>query len=65
MMPAEPHRHLDDDTLSGVLDGEASPEEGAAAAGCDKCSARLARLRQVAQASGDPPPPRTPHGAGR
>ncbi len=50
MMPAQPHRHLDDETLNAVLDGEASPEEGTDAAGCGQCSARLRRLAEVAEA---------------
>ncbi len=50
MMPAQPHRHLDDETLNAVLDGEASPAEGTDAAGCGQCSARLHRLAEVAEA---------------
>jgi hypothetical protein len=58
MMPAD-HRHLDDETLTAVLDGEASPEECADAAGCGACSTRLDRLGQVALALAAPTPP--PH----
>lgn len=56
MMPADPHRHLDDDVLNAVLDGEASTEERAEAAACDACSARLDRLRLVARALAAPVP---------
>lgn len=56
MMPASPHRHLDDESLNAVLDDEATPEERAGAADCGECSVRLDRLRLVAQAIGAPTP---------
>jgi hypothetical protein len=56
MMPADPHRHLDDEALNAVLDGEASEEERAEAAACANCSARLDRLRLVAAALAAPGP---------
>jgi hypothetical protein len=56
MMPADPHRHLDDEALNAVLDGEASEEERAGAAACADCSARLDRLRLVAAALAAPGP---------
>jgi hypothetical protein len=49
--------HLDDEQLSALLDGEGDPADGAHAEGCDRCGARLARLRAVAAAVAEPPPP--------
>lgn len=48
--------HLDDDTVSALLDGEATAEEAAHAEGCDACGARLARFRDAAARIGDPGP---------
>jgi len=39
--------HLDDEVLSAVLDGEATPDESAHADACDECGARLAALRDA------------------
>jgi hypothetical protein len=40
-------RHLDDEALSAVLDGEATPTETAHADGCAPCTARLGELRDA------------------
>lgn len=57
MMTTDPHRHLDDETLNAVLDGEATEEERVDASACTECSARLVRLVQVATALGTRVPP--------
>lgn len=57
MMPTEPHRHLDDEALNAVLDGEATEEQAALASACTLCSARLHRLEQVARALAAPTAP--------
>ena len=59
-MPAA-HHHLDDETLNAVLDGEATSDQGADAARCPECAARLARLGQVATALGAPVSPSHAH----
>ena len=40
-------RHLDDEALSAVLDGEATADESAHADACAECGARLEALRQA------------------
>lgn len=57
MMPADPHRHLDDETLNAVLDGEASEKDLSDIDACADCSGRLERLRAVACALAEPGPP--------
>ena len=42
--------HLDDDALSALLDGEATPEEAAHAGECEACTVRAAELRAAARA---------------
>lgn len=46
-MTDTPRDHLDDDVLSAVLDGEATPYENTHAAACAECSARLSTLREA------------------
>lgn len=53
-------RHIDDEALSAVLDDEATVEESDHARRCRDCSSRLAELRAVALAVGDPPSPAAP-----
>lgn len=48
--------HLDDETLSALLDGEAG-DAGAHLDACDACRARLDAFRRVADVVGAPPPP--------
>jgi hypothetical protein len=51
--------HLDDEVLSAVIDGEASPAETAHASTCAECHDRLGHLLAAAAAvSPVPPPPR-------
>ncbi len=54
-----PERHLDDLTLTDVLDGRADAAAEAHAASCQSCTTRVARLRTVADLVGAPPPPAT------
>lgn len=49
--------HLDDDTLSALLDGDAATEDRAHLATCSACQAELAALSAVARAVGTPVAP--------
>lgn len=49
--------HLDDEAISAVLDGEATPEEAAHAERCTECTLRLTELRDAALLVGAPVPP--------
>lgn len=52
--------HLDDEAISAVLDGEATPEEAAHADACASCSVRLTELRDASLLVGAPVPPPDP-----
>jgi hypothetical protein len=51
--------HLDDDRLSALIDGEATPDDLAHAAGCSECSTLVAAWREASQLVASPaaPPP--------
>src|SRR5687767_4281273 len=50
------NRHLDDEALSAVLDGEADVAESAHADACEVCRARLGQLRDASVLVGTPVP---------
>lgn len=49
--------HLDDDTLSAIVDGEGSPDDLAHIASCEACEARVGARRAAAQLVATPVPP--------
>lgn len=53
--------HLDDDGLSAVIDGEATPPETAHVSSCDECQHRLGHLRAAAVAAAAVPEPPPEH----
>lgn len=53
MVPDDFHRHLDDEELNAVLDGEADQADVASTTACSTCTARLDRLRTVADTVAD------------
>jgi hypothetical protein len=56
--------HLDDESLSAVYDGEATPAEQAHLTSCPHCQAALGSLAAVARAVGAPVTPRPPEAIG-
>ncbi|MGI8982984.1 MAG: hypothetical protein ACR2HM_00365 [Acidimicrobiales bacterium] len=55
MVPDDSHRHLDDEELNAVHDGEADDADVASTAACSTCTTRLDRFRAVAGAVAVPP----------
>lgn len=55
--PLRDDRHLDDEALSAVLDGESTPEEAAHGRSCERCASRIDRFRVVAAAVAAAVPP--------
>lgn len=54
------NRHLDDETLSALLDGAADDADRGHLRSCDRCATRLHQLQAVARAIAVAPPPPTP-----
>lgn len=57
---SSPASHLDDESLSAVLDGEAIAAEDEHAGSCGRCSARLTELRAAASVVASFPPSPSP-----
>lgn len=54
------NHHLDDETLSALLDGEVDAEDRDHARGCERCALRLQQLQDGSRAVAAPPPPPSP-----